>query len=212
VKFIKAALVPLIFLLAFTLVPTVVFAHDDASETEDHAQQQASEMIKKLLQERREAAKKRLEDNNTAKTERQNSAESERFKKACENRQASYKNRLENIAERSQKHIEVLDKIVERLKNFKETKNLTVDNYDALLTNLEAKKLIVHNVQEAAKELASADFSCDRTAALEAVKAFTDILHQQISALKDYKTATKDLIVAIKTAAQAVEKDRENAN
>lgn len=205
-KLFRVPLLLLVLLLVAANVPQVAMAHDgqDDETTNQEAENEADDTTKDLLEQRREAAKKRLEEAKS-KLEDEKEGVKERFKNACEARKTNFANRLENMAERTQKHIEVLDKITERVKAFKESKALTVANYDALLTEVEAKKLVAHNLQEAIKEKASTDFNCELGTAKETVSAFGDILHQQINALKDYKTAVKNLIVAVKTAAEATE-------
>ena len=207
---VRLSLVMLALVLAFAVMPQTVFAHDDhnvAVETEEQSQR-VLEAVKKLYEQRKEAAEKRRQEAKEALESVREEAKqqlAERFKEACENRRANYQNRLQNIAERSQKHVGVLDKILERVKAFKKSKNLTVENYEALVAEAEAKKLVAHDVQEVANAAAGADFSCEPDAARESVAAFKDILHQQINALKGYKTAVKNLIVAVKTAAVAAE-------
>lgn len=210
-KLIRVPLVMLALLLAFAVVPSAVLAHEGETESDDTAQQEADETTKKLEEQRREAAEKRAEEAKEALSKLTENAK-ERFKKACENRRESYKKRIENIAERSKKHVEVLDKIVERVKSFKEDKNLTVANYDALLEQVETKKLVVENLQETIKTQAEVEFNCERGATLEQVKAFGDVLHQQIDALKEYKTAVKNLIVAVKTSVDATKTEEGDDN
>ncbi len=214
----KVPLVALALVLAFSVAPSIVFAQDgessDQTQEQETETEQENETLHKLFEQRKEAAEKRRED---AKQELENQREDakqlgERFKKACENRRESFKNRLENMATRSEKFIGVLDKIVERVKEFKDTKGLTVANYDALIADIEAKKLVVHDLQELQKQKAEADFSCERDAAKESVGVFGDLLHQQIDALKDYKTSVKNLIVAVKTAAEATETEQGDSN
>lgn len=189
--------------LALVLVPNVVFANEEvvSSTVKDSVRARLDELEAKR-QAAREARQQAIED--------VREEVKQRFKQACENRQASYQSRLASIADRSERFIGVVDKILERVETFKETKNLGVPNYDTLLATVATKKLVVHDLQGAAKQKASEDFSCERDAAFESVQAFKEILHQMIDALKEYKTSVKDLIVAVKTAARTAEGDAPN--
>jgi hypothetical protein len=205
----KVPLVMLALVLTFSVAPRIAFAHEGEEQTE-----QETTTLSDLLQKRKEAAEKRAADAKLARETENGRTGSldEKFKKACENRQANYQNRLENISKRSQRHLDVLDKIVDRVKAFKEDKAVTVENYDALLADIAAKKAVVHDLQDLIGEKAKEDFSCERGAAKESVQAFKDLLHQQIDALKDYKTAVKNLIVAVKTAVGATKTEQGDSN
>lgn len=202
-KLARVPIILLVLLLGLSVAPRIVLAEDSSTETDTHSQEQATEAAKKLEEARKEAAEKRAEQ---AKQDQEKETEADKkagevFQKACENRREAFKTRLGNLSEHSQKVVEVMDKIVDRVEAFKTSKNLDVPNYDALVADVNAKKAVVHNLQNVAKADSDQDFNCDRSHALERVQSFTDILHQQIDALKDYKTAIKNLIVAVKTAA-----------
>jgi hypothetical protein len=211
-KLLKIVIVPaLVLMLGLSALPQTAFAHD--GEVHDDTTANASSIREKALeritelQAKREAARQERE----ASIEDVKSEIKERFKQACEARKASFQTRLENLVERSDTHLSVLDKILERVKSFKTSKALSVANYDQLVASAEAKKEVVRDLQSAASQKAAEDFACDRTTALEGVQTFKDILKQQIESMKEYKTAVKDLIVAVKTAAKAA-RSESNAN
>jgi|GEM_PF-2320031 len=183
--------------------------HNSGTTTDSpnrHAQEQAQEQLKKLQEQRSEAAKQRME----AAREKAKSSDdtetkkNEAFKKACDNRADNFKNRLENIGSRAQTQQQKIDAIVQRVTAFKESKNLDVANYDALLADVNAKKQVVADLVTATQQ-AGQNFTCGATSdeAKANLATFKDALQQQINAMKDYRTAVKNLIVAVKTAAEA---------
>jgi len=203
-KLVRVPIILLVLLLGFSLAPNVVLAKD-STESDDQTQEQATQTAKELEQERKDAAEKRIE---AAKEALKKASDAEKklaegFMKACENHKMAFETRFANLANHSQTIVDVMDKIAARVEAFKTSKNLTVANYDALVADVAAKQLIVHNLQATAKQDAAQDFNCDRDKAHESVQSFTDLLHQQIDALKNYKTSVKNLIVAVKKAASA---------
>ncbi len=179
------------------LLPVAGLAHNgEDHHTTTERPPTAQERIEALEARRREAAENRQQ----VISEVQNDTR-ERFKQSCEARKSSYQARLTGIANRAERHINIVDKIVERVKAFVNTNNLSVTNYEALTADVEAKSLVAHNLQEAIKLKATEAFSCERGVAIENARVFGDILAQQTDAFKEYKASVKDLIVAVKTAA-----------
>jgi len=194
------------------------------SDGTDDGQEGSSDRIKQLAEQRKEAAEKRAAELKEAQEKRQaalkqkseseqekDRQKQEKFRKACENRTGTFKTRLGNIDTRTQKQLDTMDKIVERVKTFKTNKNLTVDNYDALLADVAAKRQVVVDLHDVLKQQTTS-FTCgdDQSQAQANVQTFKDALKQEIDAIKAYRTAIKNLIVAVKTAAQAQEGATDN--
>jgi hypothetical protein len=103
--------------------------------------------------------------------------------------------------------MDVFTKIADRTKKFKENKNLTVNNYDGLLASVNDKQTAAENTLSKIKADASAaaSLSCDSGQPKAVVGGFRDDLKAENNALKAYKTAIKNLIVAVKSAQSATE-------
>jgi len=134
-------------------------------------------------QERRDAAQTKLAD---AKL------------KACQKREKAINNIMVRRAERAVKQIDVFKKIAERTEKFYTEKGKTLSNYSALVADVNAKKAAAQAAVDAVKAN-SITFKCDGTDPKGAAQLFKDSLKAEIAALKDYKTAVKNLIVGVKS-------------
>lgn len=205
---------------AFLLVPATVLAVEDGQTTESDQQiteqkkkelELKKEKAKKEAEKKREAAKKEAEKKKSeAEANREKSKKAaEELKKACENKRESFKKRMESLASRGNKRLEIMDKTMQRIETFKSEKNLNVENYDALLADVTAKKEALHDAHEVAKELAD-DFDCDKENGTIDVLAFRDAVQKEAAALKEYRTSLKKLIEAVKKAALAQNNEENN--
>jgi hypothetical protein len=137
----------------------------------------------------------------TAEAAKTQAAE-DRAAQFCSNKRRVVGNILTRIANRGQKQIDVFTKIAERTEKFKEDKSLTVDNYDSLVTTVNDKKTAAETTVNKIKAdaAAAATLSCDAGQPKSVVGGFKDDLKAENSALKAYKTAIKNLIVAVKSS------------
>lgn len=146
----------------------------------------------------REQQKKRREEGRSKLAEAKTQLEDGKLR-ACKNREKSINNIMSRMSDRGKKRLEVFDKIADRVKAFYDDKGLKVDNYDELVA-------VVDNTRAdaaAATDLVTQDsvtFKCDGTDPKGASSVFQDSLKTQIKTLKAYRTAIKDLIVAVKNA------------
>jgi hypothetical protein len=131
----------------------------------------------------------------------------DRQEKFCTNKRRVVGNILTHIANRGQRQIDVFTKIADRTEKFKTDKNLIVDNYDALVTTVNDKKTAALNTINKIKTDATAasSLSCDTGQPKAIIGGFKDDLKAENSALKDYKTAIKNLIVAVKSSKSTTE-------
>lgn len=202
------------FALAILLaVPSTISAHEATtqqnSSTARQAQLEAERAKKKAeleqtIADRRAEFEKRRED---AKT--QASAKLEEAKqKACENRSESFKKRMEGIASRSERRMEVFNKIAERVEAFAEEKNVTVANYDELLSDVETKAEALKQAHELVRENAEV-FQCNGDNAQTNTAIFKEAIAQEHEAFKEYRDSIKSLIKVVK---QAIEADTTEEN
>ena len=118
--------------------------------------------------------------------------------RVCENRHKAIDNTLSRIVSRGQNQLELFSKIADRVETYKTTKNLTVTNYDQLVATIAADKTQVTNDLAAMKVKDTIDCNSDPKGT---VNLFQTQLQQEIKDLKTYKTDVKNLITAVKTAA-----------
>lgn len=144
---------------------------------------------------KRDAAHSKAEEKRIAN---QGSVDAEKLK-ACQNREKRIQSKLIRVSDQGSKQLEVFTKISERTQAFYTKKGNTVTDYDALVKQVEAKKLLAINSIAAIKTSAAA-FSCTAENPKASIESIKTAVQTRNSALKDYKTAVKDLIVAVKSA------------
>ena len=118
--------------------------------------------------------------------------------KACQNRQTAITNIMSRLSDRGQKQINLFSSIADKTEAFYTKKGNTLSTYDALVADLAAKKALAQTAVDAVTS-SSANFKCDGTDPKGVATTFKDKLKVEITALKDYKTAVKNLIVGVKS-------------
>jgi hypothetical protein len=131
--------------------------------------------------------------------------------RVCQNRQAAIGQILSRMADRAQRQLDVFTTITERVQVFYARKGRTLSNYDALVADANAKKTAA-DVQVTA--LGSAvTFNCTVDNPKGIVQSFKDKLRTTNAALKDYRTAVKNLISGVKSVqGQAASNGNTNVN
>ena len=118
--------------------------------------------------------------------------------RVCEKRQKTVTNIMSRIADRGQKHIALFGTIATRTETFYADKGETLSNYDALVADVNAKAAAAQTTVDTIKS-DSTGFSCDGSDPHGFVNSFKDSLKSEISALQDYRTSVKNLIVGVKS-------------
>lgn len=144
----------------------------------------AAENRKAVAQEHKEATQTRLAENKL---------------RVCKAREQRINNIMDRIGDRGQRHIDRIGKIAERVEAFYTKKGKTVSNYDVLVNDVNAKKAAAQNALNEIKA-DNVEFKCDGSDPKGTAVNFKDDLKKEIKAIKDYKTAVKNLIVAVKSA------------
>lgn len=119
--------------------------------------------------------------------------------KACQNREKAITNIMSRLADRGQKQLDLFTTIADKTEAFYDTKGNTIATYDALVAELAAKKADAQTAVDTIKST-STTFTCDGTDPKGVVSSFKDSLKAETAALKEYKTAVKNLIVGVKSA------------
>lgn len=191
--------------LAFSAVPVVqaIESADDASTTTSTTSQ---EELKRKAEERMAEAKQRAAEMKAEaearKAERQAKAAeklSETKQRICQRRETIINNIMDRMNSRGEKHFELISKISTRVQEYKNSKNLEVANYDQLLAAVEASKTAAQTALDTVGQV-QADFKCDGTDPKGAASSFKENMKTQNEALKAYRDAVKDLLVAVKQA------------
>jgi hypothetical protein len=123
-------------------------------------------------------------------------------KKVCETKSDKINQILQKRSTQATKQLEVFNKISDRVQAFITDKNLTVKNKDALLTAITEKQAAV---QAAIDANAATTFNCDNTSADKPLQIPRTTMAAVRDALKEYRTAIKDLIVNVRSSATKTE-------
>jgi len=158
------------------------------------AQSTRAEEAQTTAQEKREAAQTTAAEKRTAAETRLADAKL----KACQNREEAITNIMTRMGDRGQKHIELFTKISDRVQAFYVDKGSVLSTYDTLVADVNDAKTVAQTAVDTTKAAAT-EFSCEADDPRGLAEAFKTNLKAQISALNEYKTAVKDLIVGVKS-------------
>lgn len=185
----------LIFVLfLFLLVPgDVVWAQSTDSATI----KTPFESVREKLLERRETVKEKRQE----AREKIVAKRDEQKVRRCEVKEKILITRTESLTRLVTNMEAKFTAIVERVKSFATDKGLTVENYDALLADIETNKTAVDEALASSSVNAQA-FTCDSDDPKAALTGFREDMQAVKQALHDYRTSIKDLIVAVKQAVE----------
>lgn len=124
--------------------------------------------------------------------------------RSCQAKENSLKKRLASLIRTATNMLEKFDSIANRVKEFYINKVLSsgrsVSNYDALLADVEAKKALVQDAINKAKEDADS-FTCTGNDPKGTLSQYRVNMQAVKTALKNYRTSIKNLIVGIHSQA-----------
>lgn len=124
--------------------------------------------------------------------------------KACQAHEEVIQTRLANLLRYANTMLETFDRISERVQTFYTDKVVptgkTVSNYDALLADIQAKKTIVQDDLKITQDDANG-FLCTGIDPKGHLTQFRTDMQEVKGSLKNYRTAIKDLIVAVRGVA-----------
>lgn len=118
--------------------------------------------------------------------------------KTCRKREKAINNVMSRISDRGLKQVDLFTSIATKTETFYTEKGKTLSSYDTLVSDVTAKHDAAQTAVEAVKAN-SLTFKCDGTDPKGSVASFKGSLKIEIAALKDYKTAVKNLIVGVKS-------------
>ena len=118
--------------------------------------------------------------------------------KVCQDREKLIDTQMTKMSDNSTDHLNVFTSIATRVEAFYTQKGKTVANYDSLVADVNAKETAAETAIATAKA-SGASFSCTDANPGLAAQQFKDAHAGVIKALQDYRTAIKNLIVAVKS-------------
>lgn len=174
--------------LALFMGSSPALAHEN--EGREHSHNDFAEQRREDRQETRAAAKARM-----------HGKLDEARKKVCEKRSERIVSIMKKASEMGQRHLNVFTKISERVQAFYAEKKLNAANYDALKTAADAKKTAAETAITDVKNTVT--FDCNGENPSGTAEQFRAKIQAMHTALKEYRTAVKNLLVEVKTAAKA---------
>ncbi len=206
------------FIVTVVGVGTTAKAEDSTTRHSDDTSSFSDDRQNKLRQQRedfeakkqemkaaKEAAELRLKAKHEARQEKLSASQLE----ICKGREENINNRIARIADRSTKHLELFSQIAERTQAFYINNELTVDDYQALIDDVMAKKSAAETAVASISTVTS-DFSCTDENPKLAIESFKTSLKTSIDVLKEYRTSVKNLIIAVKSAASSTPTNTDN--
>lgn len=166
----------------------VALAHDTTNQNVDRPEGDKSTMMKPHNQDTMQGQSLEMKNSEGRKL------------KMCEAREHIVKNRAAHLNQLVIKMEDRFDLIAQRVKNYYTNKLVpsgkTVDNYDALVADIAAKKAVVEEAHTKA-QTGFNNFSCASGKPKEAMMKFKSEMLDVKKALKEYRTSIKNLIVAV---------------
>lgn len=202
------------------LGPQIAYAREAENEVEDSSTKQTSLTQKisddskakiqaetqKRLDEAKANAQKKIDE---AKKQVQEKTEEQR-QKICNEKSAQISQKISKKSANATKFLQSYTNVYDRIKQFHDNKNLVTANYDSLVASVDSK---AQSAQSAVEALKSIDPTIDCTqvdAAKNKIATFTDTLNQTREALKAYRSAIKELAVAVKDSAKTTDSNSTN--
>lgn len=184
----KRSLIVGVFIATFVIgtpimISAVVSAEEPVQQTTRQDTRRVVRQELKQTVEKRESIKTRLTENKL---------------KVCKLREKSISNIMIRASDRGNKQLETFTKIADRVKDFYIEKGLSLSNYNELVAEVDAKKLDSENAVAKSKEMAPT-FKCDGTDPKGSAAIFKESIKAQNESLKAYRTAVKNLIVAVRS-------------
>ena len=178
----------------FALFGMVAFGTAQSyAQTVDAERTDMSEQQQQAVSDRKAAMQQKLADK---KAERTTKLEAKRLE-VCEKRQSRINEIISRGTERNTKQLGVFQAIEDKVVKFYEDKNLSSDGYTAALADADAKEAVAVAAIEVSTETTFDCATADGEKPGAVIKQAMVTRHQ---ALKDYRTAIKELIVVVKKA------------
>lgn len=166
--------------------------HSEMTET-THNRAQMSETQKRIIEEKRIAEQKRIAVTKEAVHEKLATKRLE----VCEKRQTKINDIISRGATQNNKQLGVFQKIEAKVLQFATNKNITSESIDAAAAVADEKEAAAIVAIEASQ---TTSFDCHTTNGANPGSVIKQTMTSRHAALKEYRTAVKNLIVAVKQA------------
>lgn len=173
---------------------------EDESNDDSTSSHRGSSERKLLVEEKR----KELNDRLKVKAEKVREKLSGKRLELCEKRETRINTVLQNSQKRAAKVLAHLQNVESRVREYYTDKKLTVENYDALSSAIDSKEAAA---VAAIDVVGSTKFSCSDDDATKPGLLIKTAVQAEHAALKSYRDAIHDLIVAIMKTQGANEKE-----
>lgn len=176
----------IIFLFSIVLLATPVLAQDTTEPTAPLKRTEVRERVQEKIQMVRENTKLRLEGVKL---------------RTCQSREEAINKRMDSLIRLTENMETKFSSISARVIEYYETKVLpdkSLVNYQELIDEISAKKDSVDLALESAQSSVGS-FSCESDEPKSLYTSFREDMQAVKSALKEYRTSIKNLIVAIRT-------------
>lgn len=127
---------------------------------------------------------------------------------SCQNRETVMNNVMARIGDRGQKQTDAIRLINEKVQTFYLNKGVSVENYDALNAKVEESKALALAAMNSVRNM-NGSFDCKGDNPKGVATQFKSQASAQSEAIKNYRNAVHDLVVAIKTALSTSESTTE---
>jgi sRNA-binding protein len=162
----------------------------------------AKTQIKNQANDLREQFKAQAQANVAEKKAQVVAKTQEQRQKACEARKANITKRMSKAVTQAEKHKATFDKIYNKVQAFKTKKDLTVENYDSLVTAADKAQSDAQASITALKDL-DVSVDCTSETVAQSLASFQVAVKATRDSLKTYRESITDLIKAVKAAVPA---------
>lgn len=163
------------------------------TENETETETETDDSLRSKVEARKAELKQRIEAKRTEMSEKL----ADKRLQACEKRQTQINKIFDRSTDRNRKHLAVFQKIEQRVKEFYVNKNLSTEGYDEAVANADAKEAAAVAAIETSAEV---NFDCATTDGAKPGSLIKEVMQSRHAALKEYRTAVKDLILVVKKA------------
>jgi len=177
----------------FALFGALAFSTQSYAQAVDGGREDMSEQQQQTVSDRKAAMQQKLADKKEARTTRLQ----EKRLEICEKRQTTINDIVLRGTQKNTKQLGVFQGIEDKVVAFYEDKKLSSDAYTAALADADAKQAVAVAAIEVSAETTFDCATADGEKPGAVIKQAMLTRHQ---ALKDYRTAIKELIVVVKKA------------
>jgi hypothetical protein len=184
-------------------LPGIVLAKDNTSNTTTPEQETHTDTSTDRTESQRDRNKTTSNESATDDSEHKSTGEHRLLDaklRVCKARAKNITGIMNGNVGRTEKQIELFSKIAERTETFYTNKGKTVANYDELVAAVDSAKATAQADVASLKTLVGDGFDCSGSDPKGTAASVKAAIEKTRTDMKAYKTAVKNLIVAVKSA------------